>query len=1812
MSNQGVIFLSTVQTASPWRPQLPLPKDITLHVQQQKQQAMDKSAKKDKDKKWSLGNLFRRKQKKEPDYESSSEEDRKAGFLPVKQNRTQAVGQGTLNGKRKKRSSKPQGGFDHIVVSPKHGNSYGFKESDSVNSIDKYVVSMGSGSLDRRSRKDGGKSKDGNALSSDEESHRSSSMSRFRSDESLGNHSGSSNRKSRTARTERYLKRMSKDGEGSPVNRWHTQPISPSMLHGSIQSVDNVHRRGYLPGTHPSLRNSSSLTNVPHLFHPPNPYAQQQQIYQNQNPSVTYENSFYIQSKANSMREPIRSPPPVPPRDPQRRLTIGHPQDARPMSYAFDHQQIITSPNGNIWQPNGKCISDDRLWGPNVSRHPQSPGTPSFVNPHVTISPRPSSVQPESVQKRYISRHPQPSTPSPSQGYVVLQHAPSHHVHNQQSTPQPQAQPQQQPKRPTEYRYVTDVTPRSRKPIQIQDRTFESFEPAQQVQKTPVQTPQQTNQPAYSSSVYIRTRPLKADPEEPAPKTPQQSASAFWRKIEEEQNSVNRQSRIADRRQQIPITNSRSVSTSRALEIMNRRNHELTKELSNLLDDGKQNSQDNTISGRLYLRQSQDAKVKEKSRSPPKNKYEEYVAKTIAQSTQAPVPSSTYRKFNSGGDTRAAIILKQAKSPPPPPARSISKRNSCSEEELSKKQKSANLEEAINELDAIYKSLYLSDEDLLDRAELRDVPTPNMFNKQTKPTSDYDDDEDERRNSEPDIELDDLNFRSLKQANEKIKSLEVQPPFGIPLGPIPPSPNTDYLSAQPPEKPNKARFIPKRSPDLVADDLAVRQLRRDKDLQQSVDRVNCYAPPASDVSDENPTFSYLEDVRKKRNSAKLTSNTLASNIFNMIQRDAAKPSGGNLDDYCKIEQVVKSAAKKDGDSKVKKSMKNLDERAKSGSPKRTGGAVFNLPSTLKSAASPKPAATSSESSTNTPPPKAKTSPVIVGAKHKAEFEDILNAIAQEAKSTSEKLGMDLAELRKETKSVSSGTSPETKPQRKVVAPVEMPVGGGSRKSSVKVEEEIDEVAEAAKYCQHMLRNVVQETKLDEKKLIKDIEDTSNAAMLCHGMINRVIMPRQTSVEAPEKSVLSGLIKELTPAEGTEEEEETFETLSKRCQDQLSELEDMNDGQKSAIERDYDNLVESIDPLDSDSDKKSTEEEIDIIMKECGIDNEVQITINSVPCQETEFESSGTRKYSKDSSLELSDFHGPSLTPTDPKSSSETEQFPKSSDHTSCNLLSSSDYLKSNSDRRKSSSSTASSSNTSAPVVEPTVVAIASVPVTTATPPSRVSPSDGESQYNSSEELAMIFGIKSPTPTDNKPFVNTAILELEKKLSSATANISCQTQHITSFLQPQQRLPPTILQQDKQRYQPAYHYQLPPQTIVPNDPRQNYQRQQPEPSPRSSHNYISTNIPHEPQLTQPTPSSNSNLATILQVIRGEQESGPEQTPRWDLFTRSASLDRITPPPSIPPFKLTAANFRKIQRHPPVSYPKKPLVTRRSPGSPPSPRIDSCYSPSGNHLHHQQQKQPSVPSAFVAASGSQQQQQQQPLRRPLLKSSLKRNEAFLRTRSKTISDFFGPESTPISRLLNIICQEKEAERAKASMSNSNGVGSSSKTFGSSKDGILSKIPMATAASSSSSSTASSSSASLTRPRRILNIKSRKENVIPGVVGATAATTSSLSVTSGSGSSSGHAPPVDHLASKDIDRIAKYKADRRKPIYLRNTVQENENERLEHKKRSSSSRSTANAPSSSSAIHNFGADSDNFNDATTSISMRSVFSVSNEVSY
>lgn len=198
------------------------------------------------------------------------------------------------------------------------------------------------------------------------------------------------------------------------------------------------------------------------------------------------------------------------------------------------------------------------------------------------------------------------------------------------------------------------------------------------------------------------------------------------------------------------------------------------------------------------------------------------------------------------------------------------------------------VEEALQELEDIYNSLGLSDEDLLDRAERRDLPTlhqnmryqsfdeldcaitvkrvlpktrrsgvPDIISddmayrrlnkKESKrqcvvplgsfllvlPTV-HNLDNSSKLSGEPDITLDDVVFRSRRQHLNFLKIPDPQPPFGIPLGPIVGAAPSDYLHAVP-EGRYKPSFHPRKIPDTVEDDLAFRTLRKDNKYKTCID-----------------------------------------------------------------------------------------------------------------------------------------------------------------------------------------------------------------------------------------------------------------------------------------------------------------------------------------------------------------------------------------------------------------------------------------------------------------------------------------------------------------------------------------------------------------------------------------------------------------------------------------------------------------------------------------------------------------------------------------------------------------------------------------------------------------------------------------------------------------------------------------------------------------------------------------------------------------------------------------------------------------
>lgn len=248
---------------------------------------------------------------------------------------------------------------------------------------------------------------------------------------------------------------------------------------------------------------------------------------------------------------------------------------------------------------------------------------------------------------------------------------------------------------------------------------------------------------------------------------------------------------------------------------------------------------------------------------------------------------------------------------------------------LEKKRSSKNLEEALSELEAIYNSLRLGDEDLLDRAERRSMEEFSLRQAKTNTTSYISEDSTDRtkddmayrrmhpkerpaslsevvgqsalsnisyliaspilsrkditddylyagncasRRDEPDVTRDDVVYRSIQHANNTLKIIDPQPPFGIPLGPVTAATESDYLHTTP-TKPDYPRssYIPQCEPDIVTDDLAYRALRKDANTSK-----NTVESKNSIIRDQKITFG----TKKKR-----AVRSLSANLYGLINHD---------------------------------------------------------------------------------------------------------------------------------------------------------------------------------------------------------------------------------------------------------------------------------------------------------------------------------------------------------------------------------------------------------------------------------------------------------------------------------------------------------------------------------------------------------------------------------------------------------------------------------------------------------------------------------------------------------------------------------------------------------------------------------------------------------------------------------------------------------------------------------------------------------------------------------------------------------------
>ncbi|KAJ8877557.1 hypothetical protein PR048_022012 [Dryococelus australis] len=1231
----------------------------------------------DRKRKWTLGGFFRRKKKEAVESESSSQEDEnppKKGFLARRKTRRE---------KKKQKASKTVGTFDHIVVNPltqkpksppngtvqevdvmatetsrSHRDSRD-SQGGSVDRMSSRNSSGGSGSVEgsvrrvkrgfmtrveaRRDRQRG----DSSSEEGDCFVNHSVGLPRFKSDDSIAglHREGSFSRRSRGARTERYIKRLSRDeeailkreaetdfvqrqrmcksdAEGSfgrrIVPKWpqaqeaNDYEPRPPINHNFVQkTVPNPHLTSSLdrktqqsnlrvigphcriPSPISSSKSSESVSrarldqprcrlgitsieplcksaapefpitgqrsisydsNIHRTLSSP-PVQSQDEVMVVQFPvarlSLLQNKYFDLSSSMKGIGNDNQScfaafkqpPPPPPPRDPQRKIyspvTVVSQQEAtRPMSFAFEsntqqgvHQPFSEHSNRLLQKSEANCIPQ------NFPLHQQiresNTGVPRVNNQRRSVSDE--HITPQQPQHSFLSVRVRPSSVTPETMKSSSQKSP---VLKRYITRNPEVQthPRHQTPSSPPFQYFADQNPRSRKPIHIQYSSTNHEQP-------------------YLSDSQVVMKP-------PHPVT------EFWRARDQE--GLPRQRKIHSASPKPPLQPGARSDRSRSNSP--RPDHAVSPEASRgktqkfkvppltfpvrLADSQSSLSGQSDISSSLppasskFLSERSPNETCDSSGVPSSDslrRKESFRPLSMVLENSESHEQSSQREVKEEAVKASASVqslLSLKKEPPIPPARRSTRLSSTSSQEANdwmsedgcdgrKKRRSTNLDDALTELEAIYKSLRLGDEDLLDQAERRDLPTAHQqfkdepsndnfvapnFSRGAESDSGFNygwgssteslhggehmqrrtrapglrrsgipdrvgDDMAYRRlhpkekqgvqdarnivsqagsyllvspalsqgtgsesslpgleaktvvnklQQEPDVTYDDMLFRNIRQANNTLKVMDPQPPFGIPLGPITAAPKSDYLHAIPGDK-YRPTFKPRKSPDVVKDDLAFRNLRKDEQKDPvllPVDDLNNFLNSLSTNVNQKRDSNF--SLRKKR-----AVRSLSANLQSIVKREALSlpaSAGSDIDiekaqslsdlpDALQVAQkilegkvVIGGGSAKLRERTVNTSTETLtDSRANlmDGGGRRTSWQqklrVYIPPPLPQETAlhRPPPPVTLKEISDNIP-----GSPIDEG-----HLEEMLSALAREAKATSEKLGKELKELADETSNI---------------------------------------------------------------------------------------------------------------------------------------------------------------------------------------------------------------------------------------------------------------------------------------------------------------------------------------------------------------------------------------------------------------------------------------------------------------------------------------------------------------------------------------------------------------------------------------------------------------------------------------------------------------------------------------------------------------------------------------------------------------------------------------------------------------------------
>lgn len=1132
-----------------------------------------------KDKKWSIGKLFRRKKKEEES--SSSESDEGVSTKSPSKRKS-----------KKKKKTTAVNNFDHIVIRDSRRAQSLAKAKLRDASDDGVLSDPSAGFINYRAKtqelygaskeslslRDDSTSRSGKSLletpsrktrkgrlkarvealrnsmkgdsSSEEESSlkssNSSSMIRFRSEDSLMRSRDSSlNKRSRSARNERYVKRLSRDEENqlnkeaellqqgytkaevelltrTPTSqssgygtckRDQTNKVKQEQLYANEATATASNRRpmksesiSSFPSTtqsYPSSINFNAKVNNEHINYsiqyPSNTIRDRETLYANNIRERSISNHYESPEKVMCVKFPLgnvtnvkkeeNAPPVPPPRDMQRKVTT-------PLSMYYENNPIIADrinhsnnkvvhgvPNNDFERVMRRSQERSAQSGFNGLRRPIS-------NSEDHIAMQNNEYIPNFQYKSEQPRRPASVSAEPNHYGIYVNSPPwrKQNTANNIVKPEPvQAK--------NDFLYYADQSPRSRRPISI--KTSQNGLDNQYLSDSQASL-------NVADNIYRKTR----------------NASDFWRKIDDAERQRRNQNIYANSRSSSDFNNTPLTRTPSYIEQNKQR-----QDKNDILNKNKPSFRSASIDT------TDDAKMWKATT--------EYKRSITVEPPKAITSPNTKTHVRHKSDTFIPNTYQMT----------------SDDEKSSERRKSTNLDDALNELEAIYNSLGLGDEDLLDRAERRELMTPkfndhfndwngnddevslrsqpttplrrvprrstlpdklqddmafrrmNSFNKdkpnnfkETQSQISYmlaspvyvpyasDDDKQSERN-EPNIVYDDVVYRNIKQTNSRLKTLDPQPPFGIPIGPVSPAPQSDYLHAVPEGK-GRSRFVPRRSPDIVSDDLAYRSLRKDHrhSLVLNGEDFNGHLNNNHNDYHELPINKDSAATLKKKRAVR----SLSANIFTMIQKEIDEALN-----MSKVATIQKTQSNSDVMKRLRDTFENNDiekdqyPRNKVKQRHNTVNLFVNNIHTLHNFAKDDSFIHSDDKHLAKPPScdKSKSSspsnrsPQTSKRSSKNEFQHVLSMLAQEAMDTSNKLGVALAELDKNRNATEKKSDIQTR-----ISDSRLSFLNGLTENSNNLQPEVKVVSVRSEIV-HEPKEEVNAIKMEEESKAKKTEDS---------------------------------------------------------------------------------------------------------------------------------------------------------------------------------------------------------------------------------------------------------------------------------------------------------------------------------------------------------------------------------------------------------------------------------------------------------------------------------------------------------------------------------------------------------------------------------------------------------------------------------------------------------------------------------------------------------------------------------------------------